>query len=167
MLGLVTLRASQSLFAPINTTVYASELSNYFSKIEKLASDAHLSPSVNLTALRTSISAVQRASSDLDVERADVQTKIEKLFNGGGLPYHARLVAQLDKNAELRELLVRVQKVNERLRKFERGFIDEKGLPGREWYRHLGVAPGRWLGYGATTFPGITVSFRARIADAS
>jgi len=39
---------------------------------------------------------------------------------------------------------------------FERGFIDEAGLSGRGWYKHLGVAPGYWLGYGATTLPGIT-----------
>jgi N-acetylated-alpha-linked acidic dipeptidase len=52
-------------------------------------------------------------------------------------------------------------------------FISEDGIKDREWYRHLGVAPGRWLGvfqfrlcrfiqtedssgYGATTLPAIT-----------
>ena len=45
------------------------------------------------------------------------------------------------------------------LQRFERGFLDARGLPERTWYRHLGVAPGRWLGYGATTFPGVTESY--------
>lgn len=29
----------------------------------------------------------------------------------------------------------------------------------REWYKHKGVAPGKWLGYGATTFPALTEAF--------
>jgi N-acetylated-alpha-linked acidic dipeptidase len=69
----------------------------------------------------------------------------------------------------------RVRDVNKRLSKFEQGFISEDGIKDREWYRHLGVAPGKWLGvcwfrvgfgtsdnllsgYGATTFPALTES---------
>ncbi|KAI5119745.1 hypothetical protein M0805_004077 [Coniferiporia weirii] len=50
----------------------------------------------------------------------------------------------------------RVREVNKKLVGFERGFISEDGITGREWFRHLCVAPGKWLGYGATTFPGLT-----------
>lgn len=68
----------------------------------------------------------------------------------------------------------RVRKANQKIIAFERGFISEDGIKDREWYRHLGVAPGKWLGnipsishsvnvhkqyctgYGATTFPGLT-----------
>ena len=39
-----------------------------------------------------------------------------------------------------------VRDVNNRLSKFEQGFISEDGIKDREWYRHLGVAPGKWLG---------------------
>ncbi|KAL0576423.1 Vacuolar protein sorting-associated protein 70 [Marasmius crinis-equi] len=52
----------------------------------------------------------------------------------------------------------RVRAVNKKLIAFERGFISEEGIPEREWYRHLGVAPGKWLGYGATTLPALTES---------
>ncbi|KAL1761550.1 hypothetical protein FB107DRAFT_255027, partial [Schizophyllum commune] len=48
----------------------------------------------------------------------------------------------------LREFLKaarRVQVANHKVRSFERGFISEEGIPEREWYRHLGVAPGKWL----------------------
>lgn len=41
---------------------------------------------------------------------------------------------------------MRVRKANQKLIAFERGFIDEAGIKDREWYRHLGVAPGKWLG---------------------
>ncbi|EGO02046.1 hypothetical protein SERLA73DRAFT_86181 [Serpula lacrymans var. lacrymans S7.3] len=50
----------------------------------------------------------------------------------------------------------RVQAVNKKLITFERGFISKEGIKDREWYKHLAVAPGKWLGYGATTFPGLT-----------
>ncbi|KAJ7498642.1 Zn-dependent exopeptidase [Mycena latifolia] len=49
----------------------------------------------------------------------------------------------------------RVTKANKKLAAFERGFLSEEGIKGREWYKHLVVAPGRWLGYGATTFPAL------------
>ena len=39
-----------------------------------------------------------------------------------------------------------VRKINKKLASFESGFIHEGGIKDREWYRHLGVAPGKWLG---------------------
>ncbi|KAH0587664.1 hypothetical protein H2248_006431 [Termitomyces sp. 'cryptogamus'] len=67
----------------------------------------------------------------------------------------------------------RIMKANKKIIAFERGFISEDGIRDREWYKHLGVAPGKWLGkslvrtplnlvtdivtgYGATTFPALT-----------
>lgn len=40
----------------------------------------------------------------------------------------------------------RVAAANKKLRSFEAGFISEEGIKHREWYKHLGVAPGKWLG---------------------
>ena len=41
---------------------------------------------------------------------------------------------------------IRVKTVNQKLSLFERGFISEEGVKDREWFRHLGVAPGKYLG---------------------
>ncbi|KIL00497.1 hypothetical protein PAXRUDRAFT_821584 [Paxillus rubicundulus Ve08.2h10] len=57
---------------------------------------------------------------------------------------------------DLIQAAIRVKQVNQKLTQFERGFISEGGVKDREWYRHLGVAPGKYLGYGATTLPGLT-----------
>ncbi|OCH94344.1 Zn-dependent exopeptidase [Obba rivulosa] len=57
---------------------------------------------------------------------------------------------------KLKRAVKRVRAVNKKLASFERGFIHEDGIKDREWYRHLGVAPGKWLGYGATTLPALT-----------
>lgn len=40
----------------------------------------------------------------------------------------------------------RISRANKKLIAFERGFISEEGINEREWYKHLGVAPGKWLG---------------------
>ncbi|KIM91172.1 hypothetical protein PILCRDRAFT_1366 [Piloderma croceum F 1598] len=53
------------------------------------------------------------------------------------------------------EAAKRVRRANQKLIAFERGFISKEGIRNREWYKHLGVAPGLWLGYGATTLPGL------------
>lgn len=55
-----------------------------------------------------------------------------------------------------KKLYKAIAEVNYKLRKFESGFISKHGIPDREWYKHLVVAPGKWLGYGATTFPALT-----------
>ncbi|KAF2762514.1 Zn-dependent exopeptidase [Pseudovirgaria hyperparasitica] len=46
--------------------------------------------------------------------------------------------------------------VNAKLRDFQRGFISQGGLPGREFYQHAIYAPGLDTGYAPVTFPGIT-----------
>jgi len=51
----------------------------------------------------------------------------------------------------------RVRTINQKLVAFERGFISEEGIPDREWYRHLGVAPGKWLGESYVVFHMVTI----------
>ena len=46
-------------------------------------------------------------------------------------------------------------RLNALLRGLEQSLMDPKGLPGREWYRHLIYAPGLLTGYGVKTLPGV------------
>ncbi|KAI5120935.1 hypothetical protein M0805_002915 [Coniferiporia weirii] len=74
-------------------------------------------------------------------------------------PGHGPFGHHLLGNVPIRKFLRavgRVRRTNKKLSSFERGFISEGGLKDREWYLHLGVAPGKWLGYGATTLPALT-----------
>ena len=53
----------------------------------------------------------------------------------------------------LRKLAKCIQAVNAKSSAFERGFISAEGIKDREWYKHLAVAPGKWLGsYSFLTF---------------
>lgn len=75
------------------------------------------------------------------------------------IPSNSTSVPHLPKRGAIRRLIKAakaVRAVNDKLAHFESGFISEAGIKDREWYRHLGVAPGKWLGYGATTFPALT-----------
>lgn len=56
------------------------------------------------------------------------------------IPWGKRLRKKIKAAAE------RVRAVNKKLVAFEKGFIHKDGIKDREWYRHLGVAPGKWLG---------------------
>jgi N-acetylated-alpha-linked acidic dipeptidase len=37
----------------------------------------------------------------------------------------------------------------------EQTLTDARGLPGRDWYKHLIYAPGMFTGYGVKTLPGV------------
>jgi len=46
----------------------------------------------------------------------------------------------------LKKLVKKIQVLNKKASAFEKGFISEAGIKDREWYKHLVVAPGKWLG---------------------
>ncbi|KAH9943274.1 Zn-dependent exopeptidase [Epithele typhae] len=168
-LGLVVLRLTDSIILPLNTTHYTTELDAYLDKVESIASS--LGAAADFTDLRKSIADLQAASAALDVEKVAAERHFRELLDKlPGRPAHAqglpgwvkrvlRKILRHGVPAPVREFIKaakRVQAANAKLVAFERGFISEEGIKEREWYKHLGVAPGKWLGYGATTLPSVT-----------
>ncbi|WFC97062.1 glutamate carboxypeptidase II [Malassezia brasiliensis] len=145
VLGLTALRAAQQPFLPIDVVAYAHALRTYYDRVRAVAGgrQAHA-----LRGLRDAIDGVVRAAERLAHTQTRLARRVQALLDDAHAPRH-----------ELRHAMRLVRRVNRALQRFERGFLDARGLPERTWYRHLGVAPGRWLGYGATTFPGVTESF--------
>lgn len=47
------------------------------------------------------------------------------------------------------------RQLNDLLRGLEGTLTDSRGLPGRDWYKHLIYAPGLYTGYGVKTVPGV------------
>ncbi|KAI0080803.1 Zn-dependent exopeptidase [Panus rudis PR-1116 ss-1] len=163
-IGLMTLRLADSIILPLNTTQYALELGDYLDRVEAIA------PS-SFSKLRTSIRKLQSASRKLDNEKEKAEKKFRKLLDKISrwdtksqrvlrwLKVIVGLGSQDEGKVPVKKLIKaakRVQAANAKLAAFERGFISEEGIKDREWYRHLGVAPGKWLGYGATTLPALT-----------
>ena len=59
------------------------------------------------------------------------------------------------------------QELNGLLRDVDQLLLDDRGLPGRPWYRNLIAAPGRFTGYTAKTLPGVREAIEERrYADA-
>ncbi len=57
------------------------------------------------------------------------------------------------------------KKVVEIMRTIDATLLDDTGLPGRGWYKNMIYAPGRYIGYGVTTLPGITESITGERFD--
>jgi N-acetylated-alpha-linked acidic dipeptidase len=61
--------------------------------------------------------------------------------------------------------LSRAARADALLQGVEQTLADERGLPGRPWYRHLIYAPGLLTGYGAKTLPGVREAIEGRRWD--
>ena len=48
-----------------------------------------------------------------------------------------------------------LKELNSELRGMEAALTDQRGLPGRDWFKHLIYAPGLYTGYGVKTVPGV------------
>ncbi|OJA18557.1 hypothetical protein AZE42_04016 [Rhizopogon vesiculosus] len=181
-IGLQVFRLSGDIILPFNTTHYSLELESYLNNVESIA--AADSFDVDLSPLRESVHALQSASLELDSTKTKAEHTLRKILKEWEKKHAMRhkisrkvskVLCKLkasffaigvdDKlifnsfrqpSRHLIKAIQQVQAVNKRLIAFERGFISKEGIKDREWYKHLGVAPGRWLGYGATTFPGLT-----------
>ncbi|KAK4703801.1 N-acetylated-alpha-linked acidic dipeptidase, partial [Phenoliferia sp. Uapishka_3] len=171
VMGLATLRFADSLILPINITgtlssaefillilesqlpnsykAYATELSYYVSKVRSLPSfTSSTEDEIQLSSLDDAVSLVKAAAASLDAE-IEAVTSALAVFSSAEDHKHKPC---------LHKLMKKVRSINKRLQQFEGGFITEEGLPQRPWYRSRAVAPGRYLGYGATTLPALTES---------
>lgn len=141
VLGLATLRLTNSLLLPLNITAYAQELSFYSAKIHKLSAELSATARLDLglAALDASIVSVQSGALTLAEEIKEVEHELNKIGPNG-------------RERKVKSLMRRVRSINKRAKEFESGFIDVEGLKGRKWYRSIVVAPGRNLGYGRSFF---------------
>ena len=127
---------------------------------------------IDFAPLAKSIKTLVEASTELEEEAAHQVKKLHKLLP---FPRHhatwrslfqscARTFARSNDEEEegiriphlpdfkkIKKTLAKIHEINKKLQNFEGGFISEEGIKDREWYKHKGVAPGAWLGYGATT----------------
>ncbi|OTB06732.1 hypothetical protein M426DRAFT_72190 [Hypoxylon sp. CI-4A] len=116
------------------------DLPNYATQLEKYYDD--LLSTIDSTSQTLDTTALQAAIEEFRVSATEVQD----LEN--------QAIATNDSET--------ITLVNHKYRDFQRGFVSQGGLPGREFYRHLIFAPGIDTGYAATTFPGVTEAVEAR-----
>lgn len=128
-----------------NATDYAVGLDTYLHSVRNLtASSSHESirslPSFTL--LENAISRLHTATIAFDARSAALASKISE-----GVPWWRWW--------RKAQLYSEVRKVNQGYQYLERKFLYEKGLDGRNWFKHVVFAPGVWTGYAGATFPGL------------
>ncbi|KAG1116585.1 hypothetical protein G6F42_013658 [Rhizopus arrhizus] len=141
--GLLALRLADDLILPIHPLEYAHELQKYVHQLY-IHSAPHTFPT-----LKKSVNSLIKAASAFETSLVSIQKKLRK-FGGDE---DQKMSAKWAK---------RVEKMNERLTAFERGFIDPEGMKDREWYKHVVYAPGLWTGYAGQVFPAISEALDAK-----
>ena len=186
MFGLAALKTASNLFVPLNITAYAEEVSHYVDKVVSLSSDSisNSDEKADFAPLRKSVEQIMFTAEKLDEAKASLASRLDKALKKASESDAADVASSLkhdkkkhddgkkkhgphrrpghghdrERQREIRQIISEIRAINAKVTKFEQGFISEEGLAGRPWYKHLGVAPGRFLGYGATILPGVTES---------
>jgi N-acetylated-alpha-linked acidic dipeptidase len=123
ILGTMTLRVADVEVLPFDYTDYANKLREFFTEATKIAKRRNLNDSFDEQAMN-------HALEEFSKEAARVESKRQQA------------VRDKPNTIELRRL-------NDALIRVERGFIDERGLRNRTWYKHVIYAPGFYTGYAA------------------
>jgi N-acetylated-alpha-linked acidic dipeptidase len=112
---------------PFDVNNYVTEMNEYLEELKKTITES--GKTLDVSKIESAIATFQTAATA-------ATEMIEQAKESG--------------DAELVDL------VNAKLRDFERAFVDQGGLPTREFYKHVIFAPGLDTGYAPVTFPGVT-----------
>jgi N-acetylated-alpha-linked acidic dipeptidase len=171
--GRLVLRASQAPVLPAREGDFAASIAGYDEELHQLAEGMRaktleLSKLLDEGAYQLAADpskprgAPQRAAAVPYLSFAELDNAIAKLEQSAkafDLQY-ARIAAADDADAGAEH-----EQLNAMLAALEQSLTDARGLPGREWYRHMVYAPGAHTGYAVKTLPGIREAIEERRWD--
>jgi N-acetylated-alpha-linked acidic dipeptidase len=136
-MGVVALRLAEAQALPFRYATYADRIDHWADTIVAANLDGEGNPKlpVDVTDLRREAAALREA---------------------------ARRVGEVQAAALLRGDERALARIDAALPAVERAFVDDAGLAGRPWYRHLLVAPGADTGYDAQPLPEVAEAMRAQ-----
>ncbi|KAI1974864.1 hypothetical protein LOZ51_001661 [Ophidiomyces ophidiicola] len=123
---------------------YATSLHEYLDSVKHTVK-INKTPSLNFHPLENSISKLRHAAAKFDEYAASLSASLKK-----DIPwwqYWKKIV-----------LYFKIRAANDKYKLLERSFLYKEGLDGRNWYKHVVFAPGRWTGYSGATYPGLVES---------
>src|SRR5882757_8152227 len=173
VMGRLVLRASQAQLLPARESDFASAVAGYGEELHKLV-DSMRAKTRDLAKLlddgayqaaadpRSPRSAPARAEDVPYLSFAELDNAIERLQSSAKAfdKEYKRLAA--DDGAHAAEERAHL---NAAVAGLEQALTDPRGLPGRDWYRHMIYAPGSHTGYGVKTLPGIREAIEDRRWD--
>jgi N-acetylated-alpha-linked acidic dipeptidase len=149
--GLLALRFANADLLPLDYSIYATEVAAYLESLEKIA------PADFFTGTLRPLSEECRAWHDT---AAKITARLEAWRAG------APVAAVYDRRPGRRSPIASGQApsaateaINAALMAQERAWLDEHGIPGRPWFRHLVYAP--LASYEAETLPGLREALEA------
>jgi N-acetylated-alpha-linked acidic dipeptidase len=146
---------------PLNSPqTFAAAVGRYLKQVKKLADDRRAAAERQGTLLADK--AYDLAADPTKSHTAPAALKQVPKFDFG--PLDAAL-ARLEKSAGAYDAAVtahgasltpaRRRQLLEMMRSIPQTLLVDQGLPGRDWYKNMITAPGRFTGYGAKTLPGV------------
>ncbi|SDD62013.1 N-acetylated-alpha-linked acidic dipeptidase [Sphingomonas sp. YR710] len=171
-IGHIVLRIADADTPPQRFGDFAATVARYLDEVRKLADDRRAEDGKREALLKKGafglaadplhpISAPRAEAMTPFIELAPLANAVEKLKKSAAAydTAYAAKGAALSPAARAR--------LNAALRDIDQLLLSERGLPGRDWYKNLIYAPGRFTGYGAKTLPGVREAIEERrFADA-
>ncbi|WEK02441.1 MAG: transferrin receptor-like dimerization domain-containing protein [Candidatus Sphingomonas phytovorans] len=168
--GRLVLRVADADTPPQRFGDFADTVSTYLGEVKKLAEDRRTEDRKREKLLADGafriasdplkpVAPVAAEPNTPHIELAALEDAVDRL-KAAATAYDS---AYADKGGKLDQ--ARRVKLNAQLRDIDQLLLDERGLPGRPWYKHMIYAPGRFTGYGAKTLPGVREAIEERRFD--
>jgi N-acetylated-alpha-linked acidic dipeptidase len=132
---------------PLDYRDYATQVRDFFNESMKTARRRKLAGAIDEKPMTSAMQKFAEEAERIEKARQETVAEVERTRVAAN-DRHPRAVAKLER-------------INAALLAAERALIDERGLRGRNWYRHQIYAPGTYTGYAAQPLP----DFRQALED--
>jgi N-acetylated-alpha-linked acidic dipeptidase len=171
--GHTVLRMADADVLPYSYGALADNVAHYMEQLHKLADDMRArteqqtklldAHAFTLAADPTTVYVPPAAEAPVPfLNLAPLDNALAKL-KASSAAYDAAFKAAADQGFKLDAK--RRAELNDRLRGLEQDLLYAKGLPGRDWFKHMLYAPGLYTGYGSKTIPGVREAIEERQWD--
>ncbi|MBB3695685.1 transferrin receptor-like dimerization domain-containing protein [Sphingomonas sp. BK580] len=172
MVGRLVLRAADGARVPARYGDFATTVSRYVADVKMLAADQREKDRALRDLARADVFKLASSPDDPTTAPADrgVTPLIDMLALEDAADRLGRSARAADAAVERMAALPPATRARmlALLRNVDQLLIDQRGLPGRPWFRNLVYAPGTLTGYGAKTLPGVREAIeQRRFADAT
>jgi N-acetylated-alpha-linked acidic dipeptidase len=171
--GHLVLRVAAVDVLPLQFTAFAETVDGYVEELHKLADDKRKSAEelgrlldqnvFTLAADPTRVVLPPAREPAVPYLNLSALDNITTRLKASAKAYDA-LYAKLA-TGELKVTPAQIDELNGLLQGMEQTLTPARGLPGREWFKHLVYAPGMLTGYGVKTLPGVRESIEANQWD--
>jgi N-acetylated-alpha-linked acidic dipeptidase len=169
VVGRLVLRAADAPQVPARYADFATAVSGYLTDIKKLAADQREKDRTLADLRREGDFTLAASPNDPIIAPADkgITPLIDMLPLENAVDHLKRAAAAADATLGREDGMPAATqaRINAALASIDQLLLDDRGLPGRPWFKNLVYAPGTLTGYGAKTLPGVREAIEQRRFD--